>query len=269
MTSLSNKHVLVAGDGHEKLSLLTSELQTRGLQIHTALCAEVNADYIKEHQIELIIFNHLQDETVCDNMLDIMHSKDLHVAVPVFALIKDTPEAVQEALDRGAADYISVHEELDSILQKFEAVFSEGDLFSGSQDIDISPIEAAINSTGIRVYVVEDDPLLRNLLSIRLEKSSFPFEFSSDGRDVVPVMKHFKPDVIILDVMLPGKSGFDVLAEVKADEVLSKVPVIVFSNRDSADDRSRAKDLGADCFFVKAMTDLSELIEKIEFLTKR
>jgi len=68
--------------------------------------------------------------------------------------------------------------------------------------------------------------------------------------------------------MLPGKSGFDILAELKDDEVLKNIPVIVFSNRDGQEDRARAKELGAVDFYVKAMTDLSELIEKIEATVK-
>jgi len=68
--------------------------------------------------------------------------------------------------------------------------------------------------------------------------------------------------------MLPGRSGFEVLTEIKNDKKLSDVPVVVFSNRDGQEDRQKASELGAKGFYVKAMTDLSELIETIESLTK-
>jgi DNA-binding response OmpR family regulator len=86
--------------------------------------------------------------------------------------------------------------------------------------------------------------------------------------NVLPAMRQFNPDVIVLDLMLPGRSGFEVLAEVKADDKLQQVPVIIFSNKDTAEDKQKAQDLGARGFYVKAMTDLSELIELIESLVK-
>ena len=67
--------------------------------------------------------------------------------------------------------------------------------------------------------------------------------------------------------MLPVKNGFEILAELKADATLKSLPVIVFSNRDAQEDKQKVFELGADRFFVKAMTDLSVLIETIEELT--
>jgi len=154
------------------------------------------------------------------------------------------------------------------VLSKIKATFGEEDLFSSSTVIDITPTKAHVTTTGIRVFVIEDDPLLRNLLSMKLERSNFPSEFSTDGANVLPQMYQFNPDVIILDLMLPGRSGFEVLTEIKNDKKLSDVPVVVFSNRDGQEDRQKASELGAKGFYVKAMTDLSELIETIESLTK-
>jgi DNA-binding response OmpR family regulator len=67
--------------------------------------------------------------------------------------------------------------------------------------------------------------------------------------------------------MLPGKEGFELLEELKKSEQTKNVPVIVFSNRDGVNDRKIAEELGATGFYVKAMTDLSELVEKIEALS--
>jgi DNA-binding response OmpR family regulator len=68
--------------------------------------------------------------------------------------------------------------------------------------------------------------------------------------------------------MLPGKDGFEVFAELKADQQTRDVPIIVFSNRDGLNDRKQAQELGAAAFYVKAMTDLSELVAKIESLAE-
>jgi CheY-like chemotaxis protein len=199
----------------------------------------------------------------------LLTDEHLSKAVPVFSIVDDVEADIQLALTYGIADYITPKDDLSTVVKKIEAVFSEGEVFAGSSVIDISPIEADISSTGIKVFVVEDDPLLRNLLSLRLDKSGFPYEFSKDGKNVVPVIKQFKPDIIILDLMLPGISGFEILEQIKNDQEISDTPVLVFSNNDGVDDRARAKTLGANDFYVKALTDLSELMEYIETLVNK
>jgi DNA-binding response OmpR family regulator len=119
------------------------------------------------------------------------------------------------------------------------------------------------------VFTVEDDSLLRNLLASKFEKSKVPFEISSDGEDLINKLKVFRPQIVVLDLMLPGKDGFELLEEIRADADTAEIPVIIFSNKDSSDDRKRAAELGAKGFYVKALTDLSDLMVTIEKHAKR
>ena len=263
-SALTGKYVLVVGEENSQIKNLESSLKDHGARIKNLACDSVSAEKIEELGIDLILLNNHHDSDLCRDMLCMFRKADFKKDIPIFILIEETAEKIQEALASGAADYVTVNETVQTTIQKMKAIFGYGEDFTSNSAIDITPTEASISSTGIKVFVIEDDPLLRNLLSIRLEKSSFPFEFSKDGKDALPVMRQFKPDIVILDLMLPGKSGFDVLAEIKSDQSLKNVPVIVFSNRDGQDDRSKAKELGAVGFYVKAMTDLSELIEMIE-----
>ncbi len=268
MSVLTDKKVLIVGAENSQLFSLEESLQAHGVTLLKNTCDKITPAYLVEHAVDLIVLNNLAQDEVCTEMLKTIHEATIERAVPIFVMVDDSEAAIQNALLLGAADYITPHEDVQTIILKFKAVFGQGDLFCGATAIDITPAEASVTTTGIRVYVVEDDPLLRNLLSIKMDRSRFPCEFSNDGRDVIPAMHQFKPDVIILDLMLPGRSGFEVLKEVKDDEKLKDVPVIVFSNRDGQEDRQKAKELGAGGFYVKAMTDLSELIETIESLVK-
>ncbi len=253
----------------DQLTPLEKQLRSVGAKVSEVACESLDENKVESEKIDLIIFNHAHETDLCSGIKKVLVGRYSERLVPVFALVKDDAKDIQKALSYGAADYITDTENIDSIIQKIQAVFSEENVFSSSSAIDITPTEAVLTATGIRVFVIEDDPLLRNLLTIRLENSSFPCDFSEDGIGVVPELKKFKPNVIILDLMLPGISGFDVLTDIMAEETLKGVPVIVFSNRDGADDRQRAKELGAAHFFVKAMTDLSELIKTIEDLVKK
>lgn len=268
MSVLTHKNILVVGEEHPYVTKVTESLITEGVRLHQVTCADFNVTLITESKIELILVNDLKADFSCTSTLQMINEYFTERAIPVFVLINNDADRVQEVLALGAADYLTVEEDMDSVIAKMKAVFGEGDVFSGTTTIDISPVDAEISSIGIRVFVVEDDPLLRNLLSLKMDKSKFPYEFSKDGVNVLPVMRQFKPDVIVLDLMLPGRSGFEVLTEIKDDEQLKQVPVIIFSNRDTAEDKKKAQDLGARGFYVKAMTDLSELIELIESLVK-
>lgn len=267
MSVLTNKNILVVGDENTQIHNLEQELVTLGAVLHTSTCDSVTSEMVNEKHISLVVLNHLHDGETCREMLRTLTTAELNEALPVLALVEDTEEKIQDVLMLGATDYLTPAEDIDSIIGKMRTIFGEDSGSSGDSVIDITPGRASVSTTGVRVYVVEDDPLLRNLLSIRLDRSSFPYEFS-DGSQELQAIRQFNPDVIILDLMLPGKSGFEILAEVKQDDELKECPVIVFSNRDGQDDRHQAKELGAVGFYVKAMTDLSELIETIERLAK-
>lgn len=256
--------MLVVGQRNPQIQELERNLAAHGVKVEHLDCAAVSAESIGQKTIDLVILNHLEDGDDCLEIFNVLQGLDLRGTLPVFALIADAEREIQNVLSLGAADYITTSEDTASVTQKIKAVFGQG---LGYSAIDITPTEVAVSKSGLRVYVVEDDPLLRNLLSIRFEKAEFIYKVNGDGDNVVAEVVDFKPAIIILDLMLPGKDGFEVLQELKADEQTKDLPVIVFSNRDGTNDKKRAEELGAAGFYVKAMTDLSELIKKIEALT--
>ncbi|MCA9355816.1 response regulator [Candidatus Kaiserbacteria bacterium] len=268
MSVLTKKNILIVGDENSEIINLKKALHGYGVIIHSFTCDRVTPEVVEDLEIDLILLNYLDEGKVCEDMLNVLKNTELTKVMPIFILVNDENDKIHQALSLGAADYLTPGEDVDSVILKIKTIFGEGNDLKSSSDIDITPMVASVKSTGIRVFVIEDDPLLRNLLSIRLSKSSFPFEFSNDGKDAVHMMKQFKPNVIILDLMLPGRNGLDILSDLKKENDLKEIPVIVFSNKDGHDERRRARELGANCFYVKAMTDLSELIETIESMAK-
>jgi DNA-binding response OmpR family regulator len=269
MSILTGKHILIIGDENNQIMELEEALQDQEMHVHSASCGITSAKDLERNKIDIVLLNHLHDGDLCAKLLNGLRGSRLTKILPIFALVENTEAKIQKALMLGAADYVTTDEPTSSIVRKIKTIFGQPDTFSGASVFDVPPDTAQVTTKGIRVYVVEDDPLLRNLLDVRLEKSSFPHEFSADGKDIISKMKQFKPQVVILDLMLPMKSGFEILAEMKADAQLKNIPVIVFSNRDAQEDKQRVFDLGAERFYVKAMTDLSVLIETIEDLAAR
>ncbi len=126
------------------------------------------------------------------------------------------------------------------------------------------------NNHPSKILVIEDDPFLANLLKLRLEKDKFEVIQAKDGEEALKKLKEIEPDLILLDLILPKKSGFEVLEDISLNPSLRNKPVIILSNLGQTADIQRGKQLGAVEYFVKAKISIDDLILKIkEFLQKK
>ena len=116
------------------------------------------------------------------------------------------------------------------------------------------------------VLVVEDDEVLLRALYLALKPAGHTIATATDGELALKMAERLKPDIILLDLLLPKMDGFTVLQTLKSNTVLKNIPVVVLSNLGNTKDIARVKDLGASDYFVKADTNLSVLADKIEKL---
>jgi len=118
------------------------------------------------------------------------------------------------------------------------------------------------------ILLVEDDPFLSALLKTRLQNEGLTVVHAVDGQQAVEILKASKPSLILLDLILPKKSGFEVMEAIQSDPELNKSPIIIISNLGQESDVQRGRELGAIEYFVKAKTSIDDLIVKIQqFLT--
>ena len=109
------------------------------------------------------------------------------------------------------------------------------------------------------ILIIEDDHFLSSILKSRLEKESFKVLQAFDGNEGLEVLKNKHPELILLDLILPGVSGFEVLETLGADPATSDIPVIVVSNLGQEADIQKAKELGAVDYYVKVRTSIDDL----------
>jgi len=112
------------------------------------------------------------------------------------------------------------------------------------------------------VLIIEDDEFLRKVIAQKLEKEGFDVQTAIDAPEALDLMKKQKPDIILLDLILPGVDGFGLLDGFKKDPVYADIPVIVLSNLGEEEGRERAIDAGADDYLVKADYTPDEIVEK-------
>ncbi len=118
-----------------------------------------------------------------------------------------------------------------------------------------------------KVLLVEDDPFIRDLTSIKLTEQSYAVSVASDGESVLDLVKKEMPDVILLDLDLPGMTGLEVLRQLKTNADFKDIPVIIFSNNDDEQTKKEATELGMDGFFIKVSTAFEDLLTHIKSVT--
>ncbi len=135
---------------------------------------------------------------------------------------------------------------------------------------DEHKVEEAIKSFGerelgdVKILMIEDDVFLSELVLTKLSQHGCIPYSTPNGEEGLQLAEQYMPDIVILDLMLPGIPGEEVLIKMKASETLKQIPVIVFSNKSGDDDIKNNLANGASEYLVKSATDLNELPKVIK-----
>lgn len=232
-------------------------------------------------------------------VLQVMSEEHLIDEIPVMVVSNSgQPVEIDKVMKLGVKDYVvKVDFTPDEVLDKARAILISITKAKGMSvdEFDVHPVTSAATAaitpapaplpqavplapdTGaggpsleaLKVLVVEDDPLLKNLLAVKLTASGCLPLYVDDGLKAYDLAMTFKPDVVLLDLMIPGMDGFGVLEKFQSDSYLKTVPVFVFSNKSSEQDKQRVFSLGAKMFKQKAETNLSDVVSELYKLAGR
>ncbi len=114
------------------------------------------------------------------------------------------------------------------------------------------------------ILMVEDDNFLRNLYRDKLEKEGYRVLEATSGTEGMNKIKSENPDLVVLDILLPMKGGFDILEEMNETGMILEIPVIILSNLKQEVDIEEGRRLGAKDYFVKAETNFADFLESIK-----
>jgi two-component system OmpR family response regulator len=116
-----------------------------------------------------------------------------------------------------------------------------------------------------RLLFIEDDPSLREAVAVTLRRAGYEVRADPDGSDLAAAVAAFHPDMAILDVRLPGESGFDLARQLKT---MAEVPIVFVTAADAIEDRLRGFEVGADDYLVKPFA-ISELLARVRAVLRR
>ena len=115
-----------------------------------------------------------------------------------------------------------------------------------------------------KIVLVEDDSLMSGILATHLIGEGFTVVPVTDGMQAFERVQAEHPDIVLLDIVLPGVSGFDILQKLKQEESTKSIPVLILSNLGSDEEIKRGTDLGAKGYLVKANSMVDEITEKVQ-----
>ena len=114
-----------------------------------------------------------------------------------------------------------------------------------------------------KILLAEDDVFMLEIMSEKLRKNGFEVNIAKNGEDCMRVLSSFRPDIVLLDILMPKIDGFEILRRMRESESLSNIPVVILSNLGQKEEIQRALNLGAKDYIIKSNFTTNEIVEKI------
>ena len=234
------KTILLVDDNHNMRKLLRYQFQRRGHRVLEAASGSEALEMVHRTHVDLITL---------DLMMPTMSGYDLLGMLTDDPMTKDTPvliisvvEDKEKGILLGASDYLT-------------KPFREREL--------VQKIQALLGEEKRSVLVVDDDPAVSESLRLQLEDKGFVVEVARDGDEAIGRLESQVPDLVILDVIMPGKNGYEVLRWIRNDPKTSDLPVIILSAHPLVGEHEELLHLGVDAHFEKS-AGLSALYRKVD-----
>jgi len=261
--------ILIIEDERSLIDLLVTKLQKEDFIVEAAYDGEEGYKKIVETHPDLILLDIVMPKMDGYEVLEKMNQNNIKIPVIIISN-SGQPVEIEKTKKLGAVDHLIKTEfsPLD-VLKKVQACLGNGGIAMEDEakaQVMIPHEDPKAMKLGVNVLLVEDDSFLREISSKKLTKEGYTVYEAIDGSQAIDGANAIKPDIVLLDIILPAIDGFQVLSQIRAssDEKIAKVPVIMLSNLGQEDDIKKAKDMGANDYLVKAHFTTEEIVAKIK-----
>ena len=286
---MGNKKILVVEDDAVLRDVLTEKLNQKGYVAYSVEDGEAALREIRKQKPDLILLDILMPRKGGMEVMEELNGDNNLNDIPIIVISNSgQPVEVQRAKELGAKEFLikavfdpnEVLEKVQKVLNEttsstsFSTVNNEGVQATNVINLDEKPLgetKTAVDNSAQKgqrgkqrkVLVVEDDKFLRELFVRKMFNEGFDVESAIDADQVFEILANKKPEIILLDLILPGVDGFEILGQLKKDNNLKDIPVMVISNLGQKEDIDRAIELGAVDFLIKANYTLDEIITRV------
>ena len=255
--------------------MLSQKLIREGYEVVSAQDGEAGFDKIKEEKPDLVLLDIVMPKMSGIDVLESMHEDEELSKIPVIIISNSGQDTeIERTKALGAKDYLIKAEfNPQEVIAKVAALLesSEDEKAPIAEDFSneesVAQAEAKKSNPGNNsqtVLVVEDDQFLRDLIVKKLEEEGLKTIQAIDGEEGLRLIRENKPTIVLLDLILPGIDGFEVLKQIKAEPDLSDIPIVILSNLGQKDDIDRGLDLGAKDYLIKAHLTPGEIVQRVK-----
>lgn len=266
------KKIIVIEDEKPLLMAIKSKLEIEGYEVSVSEDGMRGEEMVMTGDFDLILLDIILPSK---NGFEIM--EDLKTAgnkIPILIISNSgQPVEVERATALGAKDFLIKADFTPAeVVEKVKKLIGPGeknDIGHKKEDNkddgaeEKENVATATADSGARVIIVEDDEFLRDVISQKLIKDGFDIDPVIDSIGLFESIKTKKPHIILLDLILPGLDGYQILEKLKQDPHTSDIPVLVLSNLGQKEDIDRALKGGAIDYLIKANFTPGEIIQKI------
>lgn len=265
--------ILIIEDEEILLDILHKKLKNKGYEVIIAKDGDLGLKAVEADRPDMILLDMVMPKKDGYEVLEELKQKNSKIPVMIISNSRQVVD-LERAKELGACDYI-VKAELnpDEIIEKISKCLMTIDekkintnIASDNTEKPLEPNEKDAGEKKTIILVAEDDPFLRELCSKKLERMGYNVVTAMDGVEAYEKIIKTKPTLVLLDVIMPGMEGFEVLKRVRGniDTNLAKTPIVILSNLGQDDDKKKGIELGANDYLVKSDNTIDQIIKKIE-----
>lgn len=263
--------ILIIEDEKTLMNLIYSKLEKDGYQVIKAFDGEEGLKKIKSDRPDLVLLDIVMPKMNGYEVLGKIREEGLRVPVIIISN-SGQPVEIEKTRELGAVDFLIKTQFEPAELSKKVKDYLDNNRASNIEDAVFTPREdKTVSKLNLNVLLVEDDPFLREICGKKLTKEGYTVYEAADGLQAIKAFAEVKPQIVLLDIILPTVDGFQVLKKIRSDEdrQAAAVPVIMLSNLGQEDDIKRAMDLGASDYLIKAHFTTDEIADRVNaILTK-
>lgn len=276
---MNPKKIFIVEDDNVLRDVLVEKLSKSGYTVESAEDGEIAMQKLRGGlNPDLMLLDILMPRKNGMEVMEEMNTDENLKKIPIIIISNSgQPVEVERAKALGARDFlIKAIFDPTEVLEKVKAALGEPVAETAhveQQNMSSTVIRedaqrgvAAQKDDAWGVMVVEDDKFLRELFIRKLFSEGFKVENAIDAKGAFEILERWKPHIILLDLILPGVDGFEILSRLKKDDRFKEIPVIVLSNLGQQEDIDRAMALGAKDFMVKANFTLEEIIARVRVI---
>lgn len=261
----SEKKILIIEDEKILSDILSGKFKDEGYQVFVAADGIDGLKQMRDLKPDLVFLDLVMPrKDGMDVLEEVKDDKDLK-KIPIVVISNSGQQTeIERIVGLGVRDYIiKAQFSPDEVLEKVKKYLNQEYIEKGGKIFDSSA------NKKIKILMAEDDQFLSSLLALKLEKEGYGLILATDGAQVLKVLEESKPDLILMDIIMPEMNGIDVLKQIRGQEKFNDLIILMFSNLGQEHEVEEAKKAGADDFLVKVNFTLKEVVEKITYHLKK